>query len=584
MLLNCPWTDLNALNAHLPPTFKQVLAKKHAKLFVIDGTKIANETGLGGRTGTVMQAAFFLLHENILPYETALSYLKEELKSKFLKKGEKVVAQNFAAVDRVESELIQIPYPEAWATASEGSPMLAQPQNEYFENFIEPILTLKGDSLPVSAFQADGTVPTGTTRLEKHGVPYLLPKWIPENCIQCNQCAFVCPHATIRPFLLEEKEKTPTEFTCIPAVGAKGAKFRIQVSPHDCMGCGVCAQTCPTKEKALVMRPATELMPTEGRNWEFAETAPQADRNVFKENTVKGSQFKRPLFEFSYACAGCGETPYIKVLTQLFGERLVIANATGCSSIYGGSAPTCPYTVNEKGEGPAWANSLFEDNAEFGLGMRLAYDTQKDSEKSVWMIGGDGWAYDIGYGGLDHVLATGKNVNILVLDSQVYSNTGGQVSKATPMGARARFASLGKALPRKDLGLIAMTYGYAYVAQVSMGANKQQFLNALIEAEHYDGPSLIIAYSPCIAHGVSMSKCMEEEKLAVDSGFWQLYRFHPEREFPLILDCKPPISDLSEFLSRESRFKGMDEETLKRAEKECKKRRELYEHLAKLPK
>ncbi len=582
VLLNCPWTSLDALNAHLPPAFKRALANKHAQLFVIDGTKIANETGLGGRTGTVMQAAFFLLHTHILPYETALSYLKEELKKKFLKKGERVVEQNFTAVDRVQNELIEISYPDEWATTNEGAPPLARPKTDYFENFIEPILKLKGDTLPVSAFQADGTVPTGTTRLEKHGVPYLLPKWIPENCIQCNQCSFVCPHATIRPFLLEENQKTPTEFTTLPAVGIKGAKYRIQVSPHDCMGCGVCAKTCPAKQKALVMRPAEELMPAEGGNWEFAAAVRQAENSVFKPTSVKGSQFKRPLFEFSYACAGCGETPYIKVLTQLFGDRMVIANATGCSSIYGGSAPTCPYTVNEDGRGPAWANSLFEDNAEFGLGMRLAYDTQGGKDKSVWIIGGDGWAYDIGYGGLDHALATGKNINILVLDSQVYSNTGGQVSKATPMGARARFASTGKALPRKDLGLMAMTYGYVYVAQVSMGANHQQLLNALNEAENYQGPSLIIAYSPCIAHGVDMGRCMEEEKLAVDSGFWQLYRFHPDKG--LTLDCKPPTLDLRAFLSQENRFKGMDGERLIQAEKECKKRRELYEYLAQFPK
>ncbi len=584
VLLNCPWTGIEELNAHLPPVFKQTLAQKHARLYVIDGTKIANEEGLGGRTGMVMQAAFFVLHTHILPYEAALSHLKEELKAKFMKKGEQVIKQNLAAVDRAQNELVEICYPTEWASTTRGAPLLPRPKSEYFEAFIEPILKLKGDTLPVSAFQADGTVPTSTTRLEKHGVPYLLPKWIPENCIQCNQCSFVCPHATIRPFLLEEDQEAPTDFITRPAIGIKGAKYRIQVSPHDCMGCGVCAQTCPAKEKALVMRPANELMPTEGRNWEFAESAPQADGSVFKPTTIKGSQFKRPLFEFSYACSGCGETPYIKVLTQLFGEKLVIANATGCSSIYGGSAPTCPYTVNEKGEGPAWANSLFEDNAEFGLGMRLAYDKQNLKDKSVWIIGGDGWAYDIGFGGLDHALATGKNVNILVLDSQVYSNTGGQVSKATPTGATARFASLGKTLPRKDLGLMAMSYGYAYVAQVSMGANKQQLLNALVEAENYNGPSLIIAYSPCIAHGVSMSKCMEEEKLAVDSGFWELYRFHPEKEFPLTLDSKPPTVALRSFLSGENRFRGMTEERLIQAEQACKKRRELYEHLAKFPK
>ncbi len=595
VLLNCPWTELSALNKHLPPSFKRQLAKKQARLFVLDGTKIANETGLSGRTGTIMQAAFFLLNERVLPYDTAVGYLKEELQKKFAKKGEKVVQSNLTAIDRVRNELQKVEYPQEWLHTNEGAPMLARPENEYFQRFIQPILSLKGDALPVSAFQADGSVPTGTTRLEKHGVPYLLPAWIPENCIQCNQCSFVCPHATIRPFVLDENQETPDEFITRPATGIKNAKFRMQIAPHDCMGCGVCADTCPAKEKALVMRQAGELLPQEGRNWEFAQSIKQADTSIFKPNTVKGSQFRQPLFEFSYACSGCGETPYIKVLTQLFGDKMLIANATGCSSIYGGSAPTCPYTVNENGEGPAWANSLFEDNAEFGLGMRLAYEaelsrTENAREKSVWIIGGDGWAYDIGYGGLDHVLASGKNVNILVLDSQVYSNTGGQASKATPMGAIARFATAGKRLKRKDLGLMAMSYGYVYVAQVSMGANKGQFLNALTEAERYDGPSLIIAYSPCIAHGAHMSKCMSEEKLAVESGFWQLYRFHPEKEHPLTLDSKAPTADFKSFLLGENRFASLKkaqpalaEALFDQAEKECKKQRELYEYLSKFP-
>ena len=364
------------------------------------------------------------------------------------------------------------------------------------------------------------------------------------------------------------------------------------------MGCSVCANVCPAKEKALIMRPKTELLPKEGKNWEYAKSLPTVNTDFFKRNTVKGSQFKEPLFEFSYACAGCGETPYIKILTQLFGENMLIANATGCSSIYGGSAPTCPYTKTQEGRGPAWANSLFEDNAEFGLGMRLAWDfstleqNEKD-KKSVWIIGGDGWAYDIGYGGLDHVLASGRNVNVLVLDSEVYSNTGGQQSKATPMGAIARFATNGKALRKKDLGLMAMSYGYVYVAQVSMGANKQQLLNALVEAESYDGPSLIIAYSPCIAHGFNLSKCMEEEQLAVESGYWQLYRYDPrlkeENKNPFRLDSKAPTKDFKEFLLGENRFTGLKnqnpilaDELFKRAEIFSKERRDFFERLANL--
>ena len=565
---------------------------------MIDATQLAEEKGLKGRTGTIMQAAFFYLNESLLPYKQALSYLQEELKRKFASKGERVVNLNLSAVAEAENRIRKIEYPNAWKNATQGAKMLERPsEDEYARRFINPILDLKGDDLPTSAFQADGSVPTGTTKLEKHGVAAHIPQWIPENCISCNQCAFVCPHACIRPFLLAEETKTPDEFSTIPAVGLPSLQYRIQVSPHDCMGCSVCANVCPAKEKALIMRPAPELLHTEGRNWEFATQLPvlKADEK-FKRSTVKGSQFYPPLFEFSYACAGCGETPYIKVLTQLFGERMVIANATGCSSIYGGSAPTCPYTVNADGKGPAWANSLFEDNAEFGLGMRLAWNCREQSvenAKSVWLIGGDGWAYDIGFGGLDHVLASGENVNVLVLDSEVYSNTGGQCSKATPMGAVARFASAGKRLKKKDLGVMAMMYGYVYVAQVSMGANKQQFLNALVEAEAYNGPSLILAYSPCIAHGVSLSKCMDEEQLAVDCGYWQLYRFNPDLQKlgknPFTLDSKTPTASLQDFMAGENRFASLKnsrpedaEKLFAQAEKECKARRQFYERLSAL--
>lgn len=584
VLLNYPYTQEKELNAYLPAPFKREIAKKQAQLFVIDATKIANDAGLQGRTSTIMQAAFFYLNPALLPYDKAISYMKEALKNTFAKKGEVVVQKNFAVLDQTKSALQKVDYPKSWADTTDGKPMLDRPNDEYFQNFILPILSLKGDELPVSAFRPDGEIPTATTRLEKHGVPYLLPKWIPENCIQCNQCSFVCPHACIRPFVFDEQTQTPESFITKPAIGLKNAKFRVQVSPHDCMGCGVCADTCPAKEKALVMRPATELMPKEGRNWEFAEPKKQADTSVFKRNTIKGSQFFKPLFEFSYACSGCGETPYIKVLTQLFGEKMLIANATGCSSIYGGSAPTCPYAKNADGKGPAWANSLFEDNAEFGYGMWLA---QQNEEKSVWIIGGDGWAYDIGYGGLDHVLASGANVNILVLDSEVYSNTGGQCSKATPLGAVARFATGGKEKRKKNLALMAIAYKSVYVAQVSMGANKQQFLSAITEAERYNGPSLIIAYSPCIAHGAMMSKCMDEEKRAVESGYWQLFRYNPENEKPFTLDSKEPTMAFADFLAGENRFTALNNsnpekanELFARAEKEAQERFEFYRNLS----
>ena len=588
-LLNCPWGSLDELENNLPVKVKRQIAEKQLSFFVVDATKIANEVGLSGRTSTIMQAAFFLLNPTLLPYDKAVSLLKAQLTKKFARKGEDIVQKNCQALDRTQNAVQKIDYPDSWSTATHGAPPLALPKDEYFQSFIHPILSLQGDELPVSAFAPDGSVPTGTTRLEKHGMPYLLPMWIKENCIQCNQCSFVCPHACIRPFVIDNNTTAPESFQTKPAVGLQGKGFRVQVSPHDCMGCGVCANTCPAKEKALVMRPATELMPSAGENWEFAMQIKNADTGVFKRTSVKGSQFYKPLFEFSYACSGCGETPYIKLLTQLFGEKMLIANATGCSSIYGGSSPTCPYTKNENGQGPAWANSLFEDNAEFGLGMRLACEVGDKKDRSVWIIGGDGWAYDIGYGGLDHVLASGANVNVLVLDSEVYSNTGGQVSKATPLGATARFAVLGKDRNKKNLGLMAMTYGYVYVAQVSMGANKQQLINALTEAESYEGPSLVIAYSPCISHGVHMSKSMDEEKKAVESGYFPLYRFHPEKEKKLTLDSPPPTLPLRDFLMGENRFASLlksnparAETLFAQAESDCKTRYAFLQQLATL--
>ncbi len=589
-LLNCPWTKLATLEKELPSTVKRALAQKRAKLYVIDATALARDIGMEGKTSTIMQTAFFYLHENVIPYERAKELLHQETKRKFAKKGDTTVAMNALCIEKTESAIRQILYPETWKNTTVGAPLLSHSNDEYFQNFILHVLSLEGDSLPVSAFREDGSAPTGTSRLEKHGAPPFLPKWIAKNCIQCNQCAFVCPHACIRPFLFAEEAPLPQAMETRPAVGVKNARFRIQVSPHDCMGCGVCARTCPTKEKALTMTPSQELLSQEGKHWEISQTAERITDFPFKRNSVKGSQFYPPLFEFSYACSGCGETPYIKTLTQLFGERLILANATGCSSIYGGSSPTCPYSTNDKGCGPAWANSLFEDDAEFGLGMRLAFNARKEEGKSVWIVGGDGWAYDIGYGGLDHVLSTGANVNILVLDSEVYSNTGGQLSKATPLGAVARFASNGKRTRKKDLGLMAMTYENVYVAQVCMGANKQQLLNAFTEAERYEGVSLIIAYSPCIAHGVYLGKCMEEEKLAVDSGYWALYRYDPtlraDGKNPFQLDSPPPTVDLKRFLTGENRFRKLfqkDEqaqELLTQAQKERDRKWELYQKLS----
>ncbi len=589
VLLNCPWTKLDELERELPVPFKRTLARKKAALFIVDGGRIAREAGLAGRISTVMQAAFFYLQPSLLPYGQAKSYLLAELRAKFQGKGEEVVKGNTLCVERAAESVREIDYPDSWREANASTPTLARSNDPYFQDFILPVLSLQGDRLPVSAFTEDGSVPTATSRLEKHGAPPSLPKWIGENCIQCNQCAFVCPHACIRPFLFPKD--TPPDLESIPALGAKEGVFRIQVSPHDCMGCGVCARTCPAPKKALEMVDAAPLLPAEGENWERAQNAVRLP-SPLPRNTVKGSQFHPPLFEFSYACAGCGETPYIKLLTQLFGERLLIANATGCSSIYGGSSPTCPYAVNGEGKGPAWASSLFEDNAEFGYGMRLGLEvTNRADGKSVWCVGGDGWAYDIGYGGLDHVLSTGANINILVLDSEVYSNTGGQASKATPQGAVARFAAQGKRTRKKDLGQMAMQYKSVYVAQVCMGGNMNQLVKAMTEAEAYEGVSLLIAYSPCIEHGVYLGKCMEEEKLAVESGYWALYRYNPalraEGKSPFLLDSKPPTKPLKAFLTGENRFAqlfrkepSLAEALLREAEEEIREKFALYERLS----
>ena len=644
-LLNCEWDSVDALSKNLPASMKQLLAKKNAKLYVIDAIKIAQAIGLGGRTNAIMQAAFFKINPEIMPYAEAEDWMKQYVKKSYGKKGDAVVNMNYAAIDKASSELKEIAVPADWATATDGADPAKLADDEYFKNVIHPILTLKGDKLPSSAFNADGSVPTGTTRFEKRGVAVKIPAWNADNCIQCNQCAFVCPHACYRPILVKEGSERPASFKTKAAIGMKGYEYRMQISPLDCMGCEVCATVCPTKEdkRAITMVTLESVAAEETVNYEFSETVPAVDTtSAFKPTTVKGSQFNKPLFEFSGACAGCGETPYIKVITQMFGDRMVVANATGCSSIYGGSSPTCPYTKNAEGKGPAWANSLFEDNAEYGYGFNLAYaqrrakladmmrralelnlrgrvgeafklwlENKKSADvtkqvaktleialpsaiknnkgelkellkeveksldcvikKSIWIIGGDGWAYDIGYGGLDHVLAMGEDVNVLVVDTEVYSNTGGQASKSTPTGSVAKFAAGGKRVKKKDLGMMAMSYGYVYVAQCSMGANKQQFLNAIVEAEAYDGPSLLICYAPCINHGIKMSNSQIEGKKAVDAGYWHLYRYNPEKigtdVNPFTLDSKDPTASYKDFLLGENRYA-----TLKKSQPELAER------------
>ncbi|MBR2967358.1 MAG: pyruvate:ferredoxin (flavodoxin) oxidoreductase [Clostridia bacterium] len=655
-VLNCKWS-LAELEANLPASMKNDIASKKIKFYTIDALKIANNAGMGNRINGVMQAAFFKLAD-IIPYADAEGYMKQAIKKTYGKKGEDVVKKNCDAIDNAIAGLKQVKYPKTWATTTEGASIETTSDDEYYRNFILPIVSQEGDKLPVSAFNADGTVPTATTRYEKRGIAAKVPAWIADNCIQCNICSLVCPHACIRPVLVKNDANLPEGFNVKPAIGLEGYSFRMQLSPLDCTGCGSCANVCPSKNKALVMKALDEVAPLEEANYSYSLTVEDVDvTNKFKPETVKGSQFLQPLFEFSGACAGCGETPYVKLITQLFGDRMVVANATGCSSIYGGSAPTCPYAVNKKGHGPAWANSLFEDNAEFGYGMNLAYSTRRNAlankiaklmeesscedckaackawlegkddanaskaasealikvlekgmscdckkadlvkeiyaerdclvKKSIWIFGGDGWAYDIGYGGLDHVLASGEDVNILVLDTEVYSNTGGQSSKATPTGSVAKFAASGKRTKKKDLGMMAMSYGYVYVAQVAMGANQNQLMKAITEAEAYHGPSIIIAYATCINHGIDMSNGQLETKKAVESGYWQLYRYNPDLveqgKNPFILDSKDPTGNYQEFLAGETRYKTLKAsrpelaaELFARAEEDAKVRLASY--------
>ncbi|OFY46670.1 MAG: pyruvate:ferredoxin (flavodoxin) oxidoreductase [Bacteroidetes bacterium GWF2_49_14] len=658
-LFNSIW-DVEETKKRLPDHMKKYMAEHSIRFYMINATEIAEEIGLGGRTNTIMQSAFFKI-ANVIPYELALGEMKKAIKKSFGLKGEDIVKMNYAAVDK-GTEFIEVAIPAEWKNIQLKKETDDRDIPEFIKNVVEPINSQKGDDLPVSAFvgREDGTFPSGTTRFEKRGIAVNVPEWQVDNCIQCNQCSYVCPHAAIRPFLMtaDELAGTPAGTSAIKGIGGtKEYQFRIQVSVLDCTGCGNCADVCPSKEKALIMKPlGTQL--DEVDRWTYMhEKIGYKDTVLPKDKTVKNSQFAQPLFEFSGACAGCGETPYIKLITQLYGDRMMVANATGCSSIYGGSAPSTPYTVNKNGHGPSWANSLFEDNAEYGYGMALGVNKLRDRialrmtdamndvnpesreaftewiatkekaeeskvasgkvvaaldkeshavakeilsleqylvKKSIWIFGGDGWAYDIGYGGLDHVLASGEDVNVLVLDTEVYSNTGGQSSKSTPIAAIAKFAASGKRIRKKDLGMMAMSYGYVYVAQVAMGASQNQFFKAVKEAESYPGPSIIIAYAPCINHGlkVGMGQTQFEEETAVKSGYWSLYRYNPQLENdgknPFELDSKEPDWTMfKNFLMGEVRYSSLKkafpevaDQLFDAAEESAKWRLKSYERLA----
>ncbi|HIV22445.1 MAG TPA: pyruvate:ferredoxin (flavodoxin) oxidoreductase [Candidatus Merdiplasma excrementigallinarum] len=666
-LLNCPW-DMEGIERHLPGQVKKFMYDHKIKFYVIDGIKIGKEIGLGGRINTVLQSAFFKLAD-IIPEEHAIELMKAAAKATYGRKGDKIVQMNYDAIDAGAKQVVEIQIPESWANAQdEGLDFKVadkgrQDVRDFVNNVQSKINAQEGNSLPVSAFKdyVDGTTPSGSAAYEKRGIAVDIPVWNPENCIQCNRCSYVCPHAVIRPIAMTEEEAAaaPEGTKTLPMTGMAGYKFALVVSALDCTGCGSCANVCPGKKgaKALAMENMEANAGCQAAFDYAVELPAKADViEKFKENTVKGSQFKQPLLEFSGACAGCGETPYAKLITQLFGDRMYIANATGCSSIWGNSSPSTPYTVNEKGQGPAWSNSLFEDNAEFGYGMLLAQnairaglkakvealvesgsnadvkaagqewldtygvgatngaatdkliaaleacgcDEAKEilknknylSKKSQWIFGGDGWAYDIGFGGVDHVLASGQDVNIMVFDTEVYSNTGGQASKSTQPGAVAQFAAGGKEVKKKDMASIAMSYGYVYVAQIAMGADYNQTVKAIAEAEAYPGPSLIIAYAPCINHGIKkgMSKAQTEEQLAVEAGYWHCFRFNPalkeEGKPAFILDSKAPTGDLMEFLDGEVRYNSLKRANPERAEKLFAKNaaynKERYEYLNKL--
>jgi len=652
---------------HLPRAMQEQIIGKKLRLFVIDAYKVAKASGMGGRINTVMQVCFFAI-SGVLPREEAISEIKHSIEKTYGKKGDEVVARNLRAVDNTIENLFEVAVPESISSKIEMIPVVPDYAPEFVRNVLGQMIARRGDDLPVSALPIDGTYPSGTTQYEKRNLAQEIPVWDPEICIQCGKCALVCPHAVIRIKAYDGAvlQDAPPTFKAVPARDTEwaGMQYTIQVSPEDCTGCGICVDVCPAKNKsklnlkALNMRPQPPIREQENSNWDYFLKLPETDRRNIKISSVRQQQAQQPLFEFSGACSGCGETPYIKLITQLFGDRTVIANATGCSSIYGGNLPTTPYTHNAEGRGPAWANSLFEDNAEFGYGMRVALDKQAEQaaelvkllsadigsmlatklltadqsneaaiyeqrehvaqlknklehidkpeakrllqladalvKRNVWIVGGDGWAYDIGFGGLDHVLASGRNVNVLVLDTEVYSNTGGQASKSTPRAAVAKFAAGGKPAAKKDLGLIAMSYGNVYVARVAMGAKDDQTLRAFIEAEAYDGPSLIIAYSHCIAHGIEMKTALKNQKAAVDTGQWLLYRYHPEREDrgenPLMLDSRAPKVPLREYLQMENRFKMLEltkpevaAQLFEEAQGDVNTRWALYEYLASRP-
>ncbi len=662
-VLNCPW-DADGLEINLPANIKMYIAKNGIDFYTIDAVKIAGDIGLGNRINMIMQTVFFKL-ANIIPVDDAVKYLKVSIEKAYGKKGRKIVDMNNLAVDRSIDALHKVTVPGSWVNTTDES---KEPETvpDFIHRIQRPMARHEGDELPVSAFEGieDGTHPLGTTAYEKRGIAVMLPQWHPENCIQCGRCSYVCPHATIRLFLLDEQEaaKAPDNYKTLKAAGKgfENLQFRVQVSTLDCTGCGNCADVCPTSEKALVMVPADDEIEAQHGNWEFSLSLTSRE-NIMSKKTLKGSQFVQPLLEYNGACPGCGETPYVRLITQLFGDRMMIANATGCSSIWSASSPSIAYTTNSFGKGPAWANSLFEDNAEYGFGMYLGVnqirehladlmrqsmeqgelpdtavqafrkwlDSKDDGDasktasenvikvlsetdlngnqlleeilskkdylikKSIWIIGGDGWAYDIGYGGVDHVLATGADVNLFVMDTEIYSNTGGQSSKATPAGAVAKFASAGKKIRKKDLGMMAMSYGYVYVAQIAMGANMNQTVKALAEAESYKGPSLIIAYAPCISHGIKsgMGTSIAEERKAVDTGYWHLYRFNPELRAagknPFLLESKKPERPYRDFLTGEVRytqlmnvFPDLAEELFEESENHAHDRYETYKRLS----
>lgn len=649
---------------HLPREIQQTIIDKKLRFYVIDAYDVAQKTGMGRRINTIMQTCFFAI-SGVLPREQAIAEIKKAIQKTYGKRGEAVVQRNFDAVDQTLVHLHEVKVPDRVTSTITRRPPVPENAPEFVRSVLGPMIAGEGDLLPVSALPADGTYPSGTTKWEKRNISLEIPVWEPDLCIQCGKCVFVCPHAVIREKVYDPAylENAPEGWASVPARWKEfpGTVYTLAVSPEDCTGCGLCIEVCPAKDKTQVGRKAINMAPQppirerEAVKWDYFLSLPEVDRTAMSIKSVKNSQLLQPLFEFSGACAGCGETPYLKLLSQLFGDRAIIANATGCSSIYGGNLPTTPWSVNNEGRGPAWSNSLFEDNAEFGLGMRLTLDKREEyarellpqfagvvgeslvddllnadqsteaglrqqreriallkqrlqdvedprardllsiadvlARKSVWIVGGDGWAYDIGYGGLDHVLASGRNVNILVLDTEVYSNTGGQASKSTPRAAVAKFAAQGKSIPKKDLGMIAMSYGYVYVARVAMGASDQQTLNAFLEADAYDGPSLILAYSHCIAHGYDLRKGLDQQKLAVQSGAWPLYRFNPalaaEGKNPLTIDSKEPTIPFEQYAYNENRYRMLvqtDEQRaealMKLAKKDARSRWDLYRQMA----